>query len=183
MAGGGWSASFQFRRASRPIPEDAAAALGSSQVLLPILSVELRYLGSSIKIAALLDTGADFCVLPYEVADILNINPGALKGQPFPMSGIGSDVLVKVTHIDVTIHSRTGDMAVPMLPFLVPVEPQPPGRFVLIGRHPFLSMFDVRFRMGFTDDPELGKWTLTEVVKHRAARRFQKIGPLPNVRE
>jgi hypothetical protein len=180
MSGGGWSASFQFRRAPRTLPEDAAGALGGNQVLLPILDVQLRYLGSAINMAVLLDTGADFCVLPYEVAEVLNINPSALNGKPFPMAGVGKDILVKVTNLDMTIHSNTGHKEVSMLPFLVPIEPQPPGRFVLIGRHPFLSMFDVRFRMGYTDDPELGKWTLTEVVKHRAARRYTKLGALPS---
>jgi len=174
MASGAWSASYQFRRAPRNFPADAAAALGTNQVLLPIVPVKLTFLGSAFDTGALLDTGADFCVLPYEVAEVLNVSPASLGGQPFPMAGVGKDVMVKVTNIDVTVKSRTGNKEIPMLPFLIPVEPQPPGRFVLLGRHPFLSMFDVRFRLGYTNDPELGKWSLTEVTKHHPSYRYRK---------
>lgn len=174
-----WNGSFQFRKVPLPKP-----VLGISYILRPLLSARLYYQERVHQTFILPDSGADFSFLPIEVAQDLGIDPTAIPGEAYPLGGVTGAGIGRFVNIDVEISSH----GIPhrfTLPFMV-LQPgqgsESGGRQVLIGRYPFFYMFDVSFRMGFTDDPELGKWTLHEVVKHRPAKRFGKSAPIPTVR-
>lgn len=131
--------------------------------------------------AGLIDTGADQCVIPWEIAEALDLRSQSLTGGTFSSRGIGGTVKFKIAKLDLLLESqKAGPFELKDFPFAVPLTDNGPG-YVLLGRHPLMSLLDIRFRMGFTDDPTFGKVSLTEVVKRRASANYVKGPAVPRV--
>ncbi len=85
--------------------------------------------------------------------------------------------------LELAISTPPGPPGPMTLPFLAGAPPPDrrsgAAKNVLIGRRPFFEWFDVHFRMGYTTDLELGKWTLREVTKKRPAEIARKGRVIP----
>ena len=148
--------------------------MGTRLVLTPLIHVELANIGVSERFYALVDSGADYSYLPYECAVVLGLNPEALEGPVLRNQGLGGVVPAKFVVLRMTVLDHNAGIPLELeMPFQVPVKEGPDTKLVLIGRHPFFEWFDVDFRMGFTDDPSLGKWVIREVTGKRDSRRYK----------
>lgn len=165
-----WSAAFQFRRV--PLPREVC---GHTTVLRPYLDVLLEHKRAAFETLALVDTGADFSMVPREVAEVLGIDVDRIPGEELPFSGVGAGGVGKQIGLDFTILSDLGSLRVSGLPFVVMLD-SPPGQSkdTILGRHPLFRDFDLGFRMGYTDDPEIGKFTIRRVTKRRDAERYKR---------
>lgn len=173
-----WNASFQFHRV--PLPREVC---GLRTVLRPYLSVILFHGDADFPTLALLDSGADFCMLPREVAEVLGVDVDRLPGPDFPFGGVASGGTGR--RIDLRVVIRAGPSALEReIPFVVVVDGQAgQSKDILLGRHPFFRDFDIGFRMGYTDDPEIGKFTVREVRKRRNSGRYRNYPPIPTPSE
>lgn len=169
----GWGGSYQFRRVDM-----GETRAGFSYLLRPLIRVLLRYKGKEFETYAWIDSGADFSVIPFGVAQLLGIDPEQLPGMAQPGSGVGAAVGGKFVDLEASFYSGSGARTLTM-PFLA-LYPTPEGaaQNVLIGLLPFFQKMRILFKMGFTDDPELGKWSLREVTKQKSATRFLKSASL-----
>jgi hypothetical protein len=158
-----------------PLPQPV---LGHSTVLRPYLTVTLRNGEKEFSTLALVDTGADFNMLPREVAEVLGVDVERLSGPALPFSGATAGGKAKPCTLKVEVVGRGESLGFEN-PFLIILNPaEGKARDVLIGRHPLFHDFDFGFRMGFTDDPEIGKFTMNKVTKRRDASRFVRHDPL-----
>ncbi len=164
-----FSGSFQFNRVRLPRPVG-----GVETVLRPYLFVKLQHGKNTIDLLALVDTGADFSILPTEVAEELGIDPAQLPGEGLPFTGVTAGGAGKVVNLTVRTPQDRGDVWLSMeIPFVVIIKGGlGQGKDVLLGRHPLFHDFDFGFRMGYTDDPEIGKWTMKEIQKRKSASKY-----------
>lgn len=177
-----WNGAFQFRAISV-----RGAPTGRSVVLRPILTVDLQYQGRDFPTFALIDSGADWSVLPWEIAEELGIDVAALPGPDRPISGVTAPGRGRIVNVELLFEAGARYQSPRMtLPFMALYRPQEAGssnasasKSLLIGRHPFFEWFDVHFRMGFTTDPDLGKWTVRASFKKREATRYKKSVAVP----
>lgn len=159
MPASGWGASYPFVRIPAP---KGAREQGFEFILAPLIKVELANLLQREKFYAIVDSGADYSYLPSEAAKLLGLDAASLSGSTVENRGIGALVESKFATLGVSLLDERERAEVSLdIPFLVPLHPDPETKVVLLGRHPFFRLFDVRFRMGYTDDPSLGKWSLT----------------------
>lgn len=174
-----WHGSFQFRRVKlRSLPG------GRSIALRPLLTADLVYQGKRFPTFALIDSGADSSLLPWEVAEDLGIDIDALPGPERGVTGSTGSGTGRVAEVDLDFRLSVppGPMTLPFLAMRPPKDRNAgssASKSVLVGRHPFFEWFDIQFRMGFTTDPDLGKWTVREVTKHHPADRVRRARPLP----
>ncbi|MDE1822165.1 MAG: hypothetical protein KGJ23_04475 [Euryarchaeota archaeon] len=109
--------------------------------------------------------------------------PEALAGPDYPFQGVGSRNAARSVELHLETGYKDEGLSIDM-PFLVIMnDALGQTRDILLGRHPLFHSFDFGFRMGFTDDPEIGKWTMREVRKRRDAgsvvRKPRLVGPPP----
>ncbi|HKZ59260.1 MAG TPA: hypothetical protein VJ547_05365 [Candidatus Thermoplasmatota archaeon] len=177
MATAGWRASYPFVRIPAP---QGAREQGFEFILTPIVKIEIANLEQRERFFAVVDSGADYSYLPSEAAQLLGLDAASLTGSTVENRGIGATVESRFATLGVSLLGEHEEPETTLeIPFLVPVHPDPESRVVLLGRHPFFRLFDVRFRMGYTDDPTLGKWSLERVVKRRDSRRYWKPAAFP----
>lgn len=177
MAPSSWKASCPFVRIAAPC---GAREQGFDFILTPVVKVEITNVSQREKFFAIVDSGADYSFLPHAAARVLGLDPASLTGSIVENQGIGATVESKFATLGVSVLDERERPEVSLeIPFLVPLRPGPEAKVVLLGRHPFFRLFDVRFRMGYTDDESLGKWSLERVVKRRNAARYRKPPPLP----
>ncbi|MDE1879706.1 MAG: retropepsin-like domain-containing protein [Euryarchaeota archaeon] len=148
-----FNGSFQFSRVPLPTPVN-----GVEVVLRPYLTVRLSYgRNEPIRFTALVDTGADFSLVSREVAEELGVVPEALAGPDYPFQGVGSRNAARSVELHLETGYKDEGLSIDM-PFLVIMnDALGQTRDILLGRHPLFHSFDFGFRMGFTDDPEIGK--------------------------
>jgi hypothetical protein len=121
----------------------------------------------------MVDTGADFSMAPREVVELLGFDIDSAPGPLYPCSGVASGGHAKRFDIHVGIFAEGGPLELD-LPFMVVVDRKPgQTKEVLLGRHPLFHDFDFTFRMGYTDDPEIGKFTVRGVKKRHKAGRYK----------
>lgn len=153
-----------------------AKEVGIERVLTPILPVELVNIKVGVRFLALVDSGADYSYLPYQAAKLMGIEAGRLAGKKIQNQGIGGIVESKFVQLKVGIVGDDEEVEFwTELPFLVPLKDSDSSDIVLIGRHPFFDDFHIDFRMGFSNDPSFGKWTLREVLGRRDSRRYEVV--------
>jgi hypothetical protein len=115
----------------------------------------------------LLDSGADFSMLRRDVAeDGLGVNLDKLK-QTGKTHGIsGGETPISEIEADITFtykkHQRTEK-----LPFQISLDEKKETPENILGRIPFFYNYRIDFRMGFTDDPALGKFWMYPEKKKR----------------
>lgn len=149
---------------------------GHSKVLRPYLNVILWNGDTPFNTLALVDTGADFCLVPREVAEVLGFDVDALPGPVLPFGGATAGGQAKELQLDMQVNSTRSPLRL-TLPFVVVLNAGPgQNKDVLIGRHPLFHDFDFGFRMGFTTDPELGKFTMRGVHRRRDPSGVRKSG-------
>lgn len=172
-----WRASYPFVRIPAP---QGAREQGFEFILTPVVKVEIANLQQRERFFAIVDSGADYSYLPSEAAQLLGLNPASLSGSTVENRGIGATVESRFATLGVSLLDEDEKPEVSAeIPFLVPINPDPESKVVLLGRHPFFRLFDVRFRMGYTDDPSLGKWSLERVLKRRDAGKYRKPAAFP----
>jgi hypothetical protein len=174
-----WNGSFQFRRVKL-----ANLPGGRTLALRPLLTADLVYRGKRFPTFALIDSGADWSLLPWEVAEDLGIDIDSLPGPERGVAGSTGSGTGRVAEVDLEfqVNPLPGKMTLPFLAMRPPpagTERSPASKSVLVGRHPFFEWVDIHFRMGFTSDPNLGKWTMREVTKKRPSENVRRAGPLP----
>ncbi|MFI5417337.1 MAG: retropepsin-like aspartic protease [Candidatus Lutacidiplasmatales archaeon] len=126
----------------------------------------------------MVDTGADFCLVPREVAEVLGVDVEELPGPALPFGGATGGGLAKEMRLKMELLSRRSPLKLD-LPFVVTLKSAPgQSKDVLIGRQPLFHDYDFGFRMGFTDDPDLGKFTMHSVRKRHGSSHARKSGPL-----
>lgn len=125
-----------------------------------------------MKIDMMVDTGADLSMIRKEMlehlgVDIKNCAPAGTTscadGKISPVSSIDLEV-------EISGGRYTWNETIPFLLFKDEgKDPDPP----LIGRHPFFNRFRIDFRMGYTNDPKLGKFTVYKEESKRDAYRYK----------
>jgi Aspartyl protease len=148
-------------------------------VLRPYVTVVLEHGSREFETLALVDSGADFSMLPREVAEVLGFDVDALPGPSLPFSGAGSGGRGKEIELDFLIpYARPGPLRIRRHPFVVMTGgKEGQTKDVLLGRHPLFHDFNFDFRMGYTDDPDIGKFSMRRVVKRRDASRYKRNPP------
>lgn len=170
-----WNGAWQFRRVPLPRP-----IMGQSTVLRPYLNVTLTNGEKSFETLALIDTGADFNMLPREVAEVLGIDVDNAPVPEYPCSGVAAGGRAKVFDLDLVIYGHDHPLSFRQSFAVIVNAGQGQSKETLIGRHPLFHDFDFGFRMGFTNDPEIGKFTMRMVTKRRDASHYKQYGPLPS---
>lgn len=176
-----WNGSFQFRRI-----RIKAAPGNRLRALRPILTADLVYQGNRFPTFALIDSGADWSLIPWEVALELGIDVATLPGPDRGVSGstgAGRGRAVEV-ELDLRVNPPPGPMILPFVAMRPPLDTKAAStasKTVLVGRHPFFEWFDIHFRMGYTTDPDLGKWTVRQVTKKHPADMYRKAPTMPTV--
>lgn len=118
----------------------------------------------------LVDSGADYSMIRRDIAqDIFNIDISSLKKKG-DSSGIGGKVPVGIVELTISFGLRQYNFE-EKIPFQIPLDPKNEIEIPLLGRNPFFYNYRVDFRMGFTDDPSLGKFVIYP-EKHRPAEKY-----------
>jgi hypothetical protein len=143
-----------------------------------MVDVTLSMGSKSVGTNLLLDSGADFSMIQREFAEnVLGIKIESLqKGGTHSASGQMDVVIVNIL---VTLTQATISKSFEA-PFQIPINTPGFPALQLLGREPLFHLFDVAFRMGYTD--VLGKFTLRCVEKKHNPSRF-RIGGKPLVPE
>ena len=107
-------------------------------ILRPIIPLEIRHGGNSIRYEALVDSGADMNIIPGELAEPLGII--AESGRKATVSGITGEGLPYYIH-DVTIHIGGWPYEVEMgfMPEM------PPFGYGVVGQRGFFEHFKITF--------------------------------------
>jgi hypothetical protein len=142
-------------------------------ILRPLLQCTLSCGGKTFETLLLVDSGADYSMLKREVArdglmiDLDRLTPIGETG------GVGGET--KIARTDIGVSFRMGKyLHECTIPFQISLEEGKDPAFSLLGRIPFFYDFRVSFRMGYTDDPALGKFNLHLEQKKRSAGRYKK---------
>jgi hypothetical protein len=143
-------------------------------ILRPLLQCTLEHQGNSLTTALLLDSGADISMLTQEVArDGLKIDVDKLEPAG-DTGGIGGDISVAMVDVGVSFAMGPRYVHRCTIPFQIPLGENKGPCYSLLGRDPFFYEFRVSFRMGYTDDPSVGKFNLHKETVKRSAERFKK---------
>ena len=110
--------------------------------LRPMLPLILESPRRRLFASGLLDSGADYSVLPSELAHRLRMTPRRADGF---VKVLGSRIPVGQSRITAAIPFRAGDKSLGRIEFCVPVPPIDLP-FVVLGREPFFSQFEIRFQ-------------------------------------
>lgn len=142
-------------------------------ILRPILQVILRYGPIEFPTGVLIDSGADYSVIQREIIeDAFKIDISKLKkcGETCGITG-----KTDVGKINVEMQFGTErDTLKEKIPFRVSLEPEKDTPITLLGRIPFFYKYHIDFRMGFTDDPTLGKFVIYPETHKRQAKRYKR---------
>jgi hypothetical protein len=140
----------------------------------PMMPVTLAYRGTKVQTWLLVDSGADFSMIQREFAEgMLGIDIDSL--QDASTSSVGGAMRVKEATVEVAIEDNVNSRSFEAV-FQIPVDRPNFPILQLIGRDPLFYLFDVNFRMGFTN--EIGKFVLRWVESRRKASRYS-IGGVP----
>ena len=147
--------------------------IGVDTILRPLIECTLEYKGKTIKVYLLVDSGADFSMLRREVArDGLGIDLASLPVAG-TTGGVGGET--KVAFLEMNVSFNMGKKKYEQrIPFQVSLDESTDLPECLLGRIPFFYDFRICFRMGYTDDPSLGKFTLYYEEKKRSAERYRR---------
>lgn len=147
--------------------------VGKEVILRPLLQCTLSYRGKTFETMLLVDSGADYSMLKREVArdglmmDLDKLVPVGTTG------GVGGET--KIARVDVGVAFMMGKHKHDCtIPFQISLDEGKDPGFSLLGRIPFFYDFRVGFRMGFTDDPSLGKFNLHLEQKKRSSEKYKK---------
>lgn len=148
--------------------------VGKDTILRPMLPVILKFKHIELPTALLLDSGSDFSMLRNDVIeDYFQINISDLKKGTIDTAGIGGEV--EVAWIDLKVEfSQRNFTYEETIPFQVPIKYEKNPPLCLIGRNPFFYKYRVDFRMGYTDDPALGKFIIYPETHKRDAKQFER---------
>ncbi len=142
-------------------------------VLRPILQAILRYKSIEFPTGILVDSGADYSIIQREILEeVFDIDISKLKkcGETCGITG-----KTKVGEIDIEMQFGTErDTLIEKIPFRVSLEPEKDTPITLLGRIPFFYRYRIDFRMGYTDDPTLGKFILYPETHKRKSSKYKK---------
>jgi hypothetical protein len=122
----------------------------------------------------LIDSGADYSLLRKETLGFLGVNIATLErcgstrgitNQPIPACKV--ECVIEISYKGKTYSEE--------IPFQVLIPPDVDPSENLLGRTPFFSNHTIDFRMGFTDDPDLGKFVIYLNEGKRKSSRYKKI--------
>ena len=145
----------------------------SDYVLRPMVPCKLRHGDREMKIDLMVDTGADTSVIRKEMLEHLHIDIERCSSGGTTTCADGTNSPVKFIEIEIEIASGryVWHETIPFLFYVDPAkDPNPP----LLGRHPFFGRYRIDFRMGFTSDQALGKFTIYKEDTKRNAERYRK---------
>lgn len=147
--------------------------IGTETIIRPMLKVTLKKDAIEFPTALLVDSGADFSMLRSDIVeDYFLINTSDLK-KGIDTSGIGGET--EIAWINIKIEFGQRDLKYEEdIPFQVPLTPEKNPPLSLIGRNPFFYKYRVDFRMGYTDDLNLGKFVIYPETHKRDAERFKR---------
>lgn len=138
-----------------------------------MLTITITKLNKTFPTTMMIDSGADYSMLRRDVVeDGLGIDISTLpkKGYTYGITGKTS-----VANIDVEItFGQRNRFFTEKLQCQVSLEPDKDPDLSIIGRNPFFYKYRVDFRMGYTDDPALGKFVIYPEEKHRSAKRYRR---------
>jgi hypothetical protein len=160
------TSAFSYRFTEYPMPDGKI-------ILRPMLYCDLEHRGRRISTLLLIDSGADFSMLRREVAEAgLNIDLSSLNptGETRGITGVTK---VSTVNVDITFSYRKLAFT-ETIPFQISLDPSKDPAESLLGRMPFFYRHRIDFRMGFTDDPKLGKFTIHYEEKKRPAKGYRK---------
>jgi len=147
--------------------------IGKEIILRPMLRVVLKKGNIEFPTGLLVDSGADYSMLRSEIVeDGFKINVSDLKKYA-DTSGIGGTSEVGLLNITVRITQRNFTFE-EIIPFQVPLNPDNNPPLSLLGRIPFFYRYRVDFRMGYTDDPNLGKFVIYPEEHKRESKKYEK---------
>jgi len=142
-------------------------------ILRPVLQVVLMYKSVEFPTGVLIDSGADYSIIQREIVeDAFNIDISKLEkcGETCGITG-----KTDVGKIDIEMRFGTGhDTLIEKIPFRVSLDKKKDPPITLLGRDPFFYKYRVDFRMGYTNDPALGKFVLYPETHKRKANNFKK---------
>lgn len=142
-------------------------------ILRPILQVVLMHKAIEFPTGVLIDSGADYSIIQREIVeDAFGIDVSKIKkcGETCGITG-------KTDVGEITIEMRFGterNTLVEKIPFRVSLDDGKDPPITLLGRDPFFYKYRVDFRMGYTDDPTLGKFVLYPETHKRKANSFKR---------
>jgi hypothetical protein len=146
---------------------------GNDYVLRPIIPCVIKSGTREMKVDLMLDTGADISMIRKEMLEFLGVSmktcPSA--GTTSCADGKSSQVSSIELTVEITGGKYTWRDSIPFLFFLEEgKDPDPP----ILGRHPFFNNYRIDFRMGFTNDPKLGKFVIYKEEVKRDSKRYTK---------
>lgn len=120
----------------------------SDGLVRPIISVEISYKKTQLRLSALVDSGADFCLFPAIIGEQLGIDvKSGTKGTIYGVTGHPRDYWLHDVHLAVSPNVKNGYLFDPVK-FQAKVgfmESLNNGVFSLLGRKSFFEQFIVKF--------------------------------------
>jgi len=150
--------------------------IGSETIVRPMLRVILKKGDIEFPTALLVDSGADFSMLRSDIVeDGFQVNISDLP-KCADTAGIGGlsevgELVVKV------IFTQRNFTFKEDIPFQVPLDPDKNPPLSILGRTPFFYKYRIDFRMGFTDDPNLGKFVIYPESHKRESIKYKTVTP------
>ena len=143
--------------------------VGSETIIRPMLTVILKKDNIEFPTTLLVDSGADYSMLRTEIVEdgfLTNISSFKKKADT---SGVGGNTEVGI--LKATISTLEFEE---IIPFQVPLNPDKNPPLSLLGRIPFFYKYRIDFRMGYTNDPTLGKFVIYPEIHKRKAEQFAR---------
>lgn len=147
--------------------------INGKTVLRPMLRIILTYNSIDFPTWILVDSGADYSIIRREIVeDAFGVDISKLK-----KSGETCGITGKTSVGKIGIEMKFGTSrkkCIEKIPFNVSLESSKDPPVSLLGRDPFFYRYRVDFRMGYTDDPSLGKFVLYPEEHKRNAKKYKK---------
>jgi len=141
-------------------------------ILRPMIPVIIKHNDKEFKTYLLLDSGADISIIRKDILEFLEIDWKTIQKTGKTQCADGETSEVGLINLEIVISERntTWSEDIPFQCFLTEgKDPDPP----LLGRHPFFNRYRIDFRMGYTDDPALGKFIIYKEEAKRDSKRFR----------
>lgn len=142
-------------------------------ILRPLLIVLLNKDGQQFGTTLLLDSGADYSMLRRDVAqEGLGIDLNSLSQEGTTYGIVGA---TPVGIVDIIVIFGVGNkLREETIPFRISLDPDKDPPENILGRDPFFYRYRIDFRMGYTDDPSLGKFWFMPEEKKRKSKDYKR---------
>jgi len=124
------------------LPYTTVAARRKASALRPQVSLLLQAGTIQLQAVGLIDSGSDVSVMPPSLATSLGLTPSPTAE---PLDAMGGDVPAGIARVDVRIALDRGALAMPSVPFRVPLVGDRP-RIVVLGRQPLFEEAEIVFQ-------------------------------------